>query len=95
MVINHSVPALPRDFVHRCGRTARAGRAGKAITLVSQYDVEVLLAIETAIGRKMEVVEPNEAEVGPSHVALLHTARRIAARRTPQQLERSSPKAST
>ena len=41
VVINHNVPALPRDFVHRCGRTARAGRAGRTITLVSQYDVEV------------------------------------------------------
>ena len=40
-VVNHNVPALPRDFVHRCGRTARAGRDGRALTLVSQYDVEV------------------------------------------------------
>ena len=63
LVINHNVPALPRDFIHRCGRTARAGRSGRAVSLVSQYDVEVLLAIETAIGRKMDCLEPNEEEV--------------------------------
>ena len=49
LVINHNVPAMPRDLVHRCGRTARAGRSGRAITLVSQYDVEVLLATEEAV----------------------------------------------
>jgi ATP-dependent RNA helicase DDX49/DBP8 len=76
-VVNHNVPALPRDFVHRCGRTARAGRAGRAVTLVSQYDVEVLLAIEGAIGRKMVALEPDEDEV----LASLHevaSARRAA-----------------
>ena len=62
-MVHHNVPALPRDFIHRCGRTARAGRAGRAIALVSQYDVEVLLAIEEAIGRKLATLEPNEAEV--------------------------------
>ena len=39
VVLNHNVPALPKDYVHRCGRTARAGRSGRAVTLVSQYDV--------------------------------------------------------
>ena len=79
VVLNHNVPALPRDFVHRCGRTARAGRAGAALTLVSQYDVEVLLAIEAAIGRKMEALDGqvHEADVlaGLNEVA---SARRTA-----------------
>ena len=53
VVLNHNVPAMPRDFVHRCGRTARAGRAGHAVTIVSQYDVEVLLAIEAQVWRRL------------------------------------------
>ena len=64
VVLNHNVPGMPRDFVHRCGRTARAGRAGRAVTIVSQYDVEVLLAIEESVGRKMEALyDVEEGEV--------------------------------
>lgn len=79
-VINHNVPALPRDFVHRCGRTARAGRAGRAVTLVSQYDVEVLLAIEGAIGRKLDELEVKEADV-------LETLQEVATARRTAMLE--------
>jgi len=62
-VINHNVPALPKDYVHRCGRTARAGRSGRAVTLVSQYDVEVLLTIEEHVGSKLDACELPEDEV--------------------------------
>ena len=76
-VFNHNVPAAPRDYIHRCGRTARAGRGGRAVTLVSQYDVELLLAIETHMGSKLEPLEPEEAQV----LEMLHdvaSARRVA-----------------
>ncbi|KAG8462258.1 hypothetical protein KFE25_012078 [Diacronema lutheri] len=49
-VINYNVPAMPADYVHRVGRTARAGRRGLAITLVSQYEVDRFLAIERVVG---------------------------------------------
>jgi ATP-dependent RNA helicase DDX49/DBP8 len=38
-VLNYNVPAMPADYVHRVGRTARARRKGVAVTLVSQYEV--------------------------------------------------------
>lgn len=63
LVINHNVPAAPSDYIHRCGRTARAGRAGRALTLVTQYDVDVLLAIEEHVGAKLQPHEPPEGEV--------------------------------
>ncbi|KAF2101683.1 DEAD-domain-containing protein [Rhizodiscina lignyota] len=54
LVINYDVPRDPDDYIHRVGRTARAGRKGDAVTMVGQRDVELLLAIESRVGRKME-----------------------------------------
>jgi ATP-dependent RNA helicase DDX49/DBP8 len=48
------VPRNPDDYVHRVGRTARAGRSGEAVTLVGQRDVQLVLAIEERVGRQME-----------------------------------------
>ncbi|VDO38789.1 unnamed protein product [Haemonchus placei] len=53
LVINYDVPSQSKDYIHRVGRTARAGRAGLALTLVTQYDVEVYQKIEAHIGRKL------------------------------------------
>lgn len=50
VVINFDIPANSKDYVHRVGRTARAGRTGKAVTLVTQYDVEIFQKIEALIG---------------------------------------------
>ena len=47
------MPTNSKDYIHRVGRTARAGRSGKSITLVTQYDVEILQRIEAHIGKKM------------------------------------------
>ncbi|KAK7693662.1 ribosomal RNA processing protein [Cerrena zonata] len=66
VVINYDVPTHSKDYIHRVGRTARAGRSGKSITLVSQYDVELIQRIEKVTGKKMELW-PTDAE----EVALL------------------------
>ncbi|XP_058676994.1 probable ATP-dependent RNA helicase DDX49 [Ammospiza caudacuta] len=49
VVINHNTPGLPKIYIHRVGRTARAGRKGMAITLVTQYDIHLVHAIEEEI----------------------------------------------
>jgi len=52
-VINYSIPTDSKSYIHRVGRTARAGRAGKSLSLVAQYDLEVFVRIEKALGRKL------------------------------------------
>lgn len=53
LVVNYNAPRNPDDYIHRVGRTARAGRSGEAITMVGQRDVALFLAIETRVGLKM------------------------------------------
>ncbi|NWI80575.1 DDX49 helicase, partial [Dryoscopus gambensis] len=54
VVINHNTPGLPKIYIHRVGRTARAGRKGLAITLVTQYDIHLVHAIEEEIKLKLK-----------------------------------------
>jgi ATP-dependent RNA helicase RhlB len=55
MVINYDIPQDFENYVHRIGRTARAGKGGKAITLASEGTSEHLEAIERFIGMKIPV----------------------------------------
>ncbi len=56
-VINFELPRDPEDYVHRIGRTARAGRKGKAVTFVGRRDFSLMGRIERFIGTKL-VREP-------------------------------------
>jgi len=57
-VINYDVPAAPEDYVHRVGRTGRAGNQGKAITIVTPVDELSMRAIERLIGQRVKRVVP-------------------------------------
>ncbi len=65
-VFNFDVPHHPDDYVHRIGRTGRAGKFGTAITIVAPSDHKAVAAIEKLIGRKIapmaEPVRAAEAE---------------------------------
>ncbi|XP_046391977.1 probable ATP-dependent RNA helicase DDX47 [Ischnura elegans] len=63
VVLNFDVPTHSKDYVHRVGRTARAGRSGKAITFVTQYDVEVYQRIEQLLGKQLPLYPTQESEV--------------------------------
>jgi ATP-dependent RNA helicase RhlE len=53
-VINFDVPRQPEDYVHRVGRTARAGATGDAVTFFSPAEVAELRAIERTVGRRID-----------------------------------------
>ena len=63
MVINYEVPNSPKDYVHRIGRTARAGRNGRSITLITQHDVRIVQRIEDTIDSKMRCLTLPEEEI--------------------------------
>jgi ATP-dependent RNA helicase RhlB len=72
-VVNYDLPLDPEDYVHRVGRTARAGASGKAISLACEDYVQGLEAIETFIGFKLPHDFPDDAMLA-EHVA--HPPRR-------------------
>ena len=55
-VVNFDVPAVPEDYIHRVGRTARADATGEAFTFVTPEDEDQLRRIERAVGAKIERV---------------------------------------
>lgn len=57
-VINYDVPAAPEDYVHRIGRTGRAGNKGKAITIVAPVDELSMQAIERLTRQSVKRVVP-------------------------------------
>ncbi len=66
-VINFELPNVPEDYVHRIGRTGRAGASGEAISLVSADELPFLRGIEKLLGIKIETeammgFEPSESE---------------------------------
>ena len=79
LVINYDLPGDSKTYIHRVGRTARAGRSGVAVSFVSQYDIELWLRIEGALGKKVDEreVAKDEAMVLVERVG---DAQRVAAR---------------
>jgi ATP-dependent RNA helicase DDX47/RRP3 len=63
LVVNFDLPHDSATYIHRVGRTARAGKSGKAISFVTQYDVEMWMRIEGALGKKLDEYETVKEEV--------------------------------
>ncbi|XEG71693.1 DEAD/DEAH box helicase [Pseudomonas sp. abacavir_1] len=65
LVVNFDLPIVAEDYVHRIGRTGRAGASGQALSLVCADEVQQLAAIETLIGQTL----PRSEEEGfePDH----------------------------
>ncbi len=53
-VVNYELPQVPEDYVHRIGRTGRAGAGGQAFSLVGSDELSQLAAIERLLGKRLE-----------------------------------------
>jgi ATP-dependent RNA helicase RhlE len=78
LVVNFELPGEPETFVHRVGRTARAGRSGDAIAFCEPEETVLLLQIERELGERLPLVEDH-----PYHLPLDRSARPA----TPAQLQ--------
>ncbi len=76
MVINYEIPSAPEDYVHRIGRTGRAGASGVAISLVCEDEEKYLVEIEKLIKRS---IDKETADIkAPARKSSVHAAREHA-----------------
>jgi ATP-dependent RNA helicase RhlE len=94
-VVNFDVPGAPEDYIHRVGRTARAGEVGDAITLVSPAEESDLRAIERAVGTRIArvTVAGFDYTARPAERLEVPLAERIAAIRARKAEERARARA--
>lgn len=67
LVVNYDLPDNPEDYVHRIGRTGRAGAKGRAITLALPEQTAAVRQIEKLLGVQIEISEKSTAQAQHSH----------------------------
>jgi ATP-dependent RNA helicase RhlE len=94
-VVNFDVPTQAEDYVHRVGRTARAGAVGTALTLASPAEEQDLVAIERAVGRRVsrQRLEGFDYQAQPNGRFEVPIGERIAEIRARKAEERARAKA--
>ena len=82
-VINFKLPHDPEDYVHRIGRTGRAGATGTSISFADERDAFFIPAIEEFMGRKLICMEPEEEWLTMPETVHAKKRRRSSHRRKP------------
>ncbi|HEY0513619.1 MAG TPA: DEAD/DEAH box helicase [Thermoanaerobaculia bacterium] len=90
-VVNFDVPHVPDDYIHRVGRTARAGATGEAITFVSPEEMNELRAIERAVAKVLprKTLEGFDYQPKTAEKLEIPLAERLAAMRSQRSGERA------
>jgi ATP-dependent RNA helicase RhlE len=87
-VVNYELPHVPEDYVHRIGRTGRAGCTGQALSLVSDDERDRLKAIERVLGRKINVLPLDRSQIPrPSGEGMAREPRYVDPRAVQQRHE--------
>ena len=82
-VVNFDVPHVPEDYIHRVGRTARAGATGEALTFVSPEETNELRAIERTVAKVLprRTLDGFDYQARPAERLEIPVAERLAAMR--------------
>jgi ATP-dependent RNA helicase RhlE len=96
-VVNFDLPHVPEDYVHRIGRTGRAGSSGEAVSLVSHEERPLLAAIEKLMNRQVESrtipgFEPGQGQAKPEPRHKPQIQRKPERPKQHQQPRRSRPR---
>jgi superfamily II DNA/RNA helicase len=92
LVVNFDLPLIAEDYVHRIGRTGRAGQHGRAVSLMSASEIGLLRQIQRVVAAPLErVAVPGTVETetrpvsesAPVHVRKVHAPDVLATRRGP------------
>jgi superfamily II DNA/RNA helicase len=81
-VVNFNLPYLPEDYVHRIGRTGRAGATGNAISFVSREEEQTLERIQKLIGSKVKRIVTPGFEVSNRESLLKSISRKVLSGRS-------------
>ena len=94
-VVNVDVPKVPEDYIHRVGRTARAGLSGEAFTFVSSDEEREMRSIERKVGKRLtrRTLEQFDYETRPAEQFEVPIQERIAQIRAQKAEERARSRA--
>ena len=92
LVINLDLPNIPENYVHRIGRTGRAGLSGKSISFANFDEIEYLRDIEKLIGQDIPVIKDNPYPMQIFEASEKTTNTRDARHKQPQQSNKSKKK---
>jgi superfamily II DNA/RNA helicase len=71
LIVNYDIPDKPEDYVHRIGRTARAGKLGLAISFISEFEILKFNRIEKLLGRSIDKISlPVGFEKAPKYTLM-------------------------
>lgn len=95
-VINYELPNVPETYVHRIGRTGRAGSSGIALSFCDEEEMEYLKDIEKLISRSIQVVEEQPYHMrGAAHLLSQSTKKKGKSGQKAEQSGHSGPKSTT
>jgi len=89
-VINYDLPQDSENYIHRIGRTARAGKTGRSLSLACEHYVFHLEPVEEMLGYKIPVVWPGDDWYVEDHSRPLRPKRRPQPKRSPQPRTRGA-----
>jgi ATP-dependent RNA helicase RhlE len=94
LVVNYELPHVPEDYIHRIGRTGRAGATGEAISLVAHEEERYLVEIERLLKKKIDVHAAGDVPPAPRAERPERPERSTSRRGEPRGDRRSSERAS-